>query len=610
MENNTAGYEAAAELFEMGNYDAAVAGFIDIFQSGNIQEQILEDLYNCFILPNEAEFRANYEDNQLGQTVTVPYEQLAIDFIPVTEEKFYLYDKIKKEFLGCMDLMQIYKAADVVTFDSLLIAEQWDLREILTITNSKRWNQIYIVLEACENYVMSFFKLPGIKNYLQNVRLFSTLAELEQYLRESTTAYLPKCFYAEDDSIYRDKMKSIHEARIQNLSKKSSQVFLSICIPSYNRGSIAVQTVRNLLKLEYDYEIQIVISNNGSTQDTEGYEEIKQIQDSRIKYFEFEEGQGYASNIRTVLELADGAYVIAASDEDMMELEQFPQFLDYVMAHLDAGIIVTSGIGVNFTEEEESGKPIGAESVIAAINRNYLTGITYNMTYVRKNRVFQRFDSMRGNLFLEYYAHCVLAAMTAEYSEVRYSSIKLWNAEIIEEYRKNQTSEAVKQMEQEETGILEYGTIESRLAQQNSAVEFIMQEIHMDMRGQLCLIADRMMKTYYLLENTYESHYDILSQKYRWIDICMILYKNNLSLLDTSMKWFKQNVGDSIVPVIDSVFLGFYKDNPAKDKILHKDDIQEKMICLMIDYCYNEGQSLAQMDITEFTKEIQTLLEK
>lgn len=94
--------------------------------------------------------------------------------------------------------------------------------------------------------------------------------------------------------------------------------------------------------------------------------------------------------------------------------------------------------------------------------------------------------------------------------------------------------------------------------------------------------------------------WDLRNGQCRWLDICMLLYRNNLSLLDTSMLWYKQNVSDTIIPVLDSVFKGFYKDNPAKDSLSPQDDIQEQILCLMIDYNYEQGQSLADMDIGKF----------
>lgn len=608
MEESAMKYEQAIELFEAGKYDAAVTAFVDIYQAGYMQEQILEDLYNCFIQPNEEEFRANYAASSLGAEYAVPYERLTLDFIPVTEEKYFIYDTTKQEFLGYIDFMQYYGLCNAPTFESLCIADEWDLRNVIDACNAMSWNQIYMVLENCEECFLSFLKLPGIGDYLQNINFFRTYADMERFFMHSTEAYLPKCFCVEDENWYRAGMNKLHEARICNKDKRSSRIFLSICVPSYNRGSIVLQTVRHLLELNYDYEIEIIVSNNGSIQDTEGYEELKRLPDSRLKYFEFEEGQGYASNVRKVLELAQGAYAIMTSDEDMMVLEEFPRFLTYIMEYPDAGIIFTSGIGRNFIDEPEKRMPKGCDALIAALNSNYLTGITYNMECLRRNRAIQRFDARRGNLFLEYYAHCVLAMMTTEQAEVRYSSIPLWNAEIMEEYKEEQKRKAGILSGQETSGLLEYGTIESRIEQQNTSIEFLLEEVHIDMGGMLRLIVDRLIKTYYLLGMVYDSHYDLMSQSYRWLDICMILYRNNLSLLDTSLLWYKQNAQDAIISMIDSVFMGFYKDNPAKGKLLLWDDIQEQILCIMIEYQYAQGQPLADMDIEKFTEKIIHLL--
>ncbi len=79
--------------------------------------------------------------------------------------------------------------------------------------------------------------------------------------------------------------------------------------------------MKRILQCPYDMEVEVVVSNNGSTKDTEGYQEISEMDDARIKYHEFSENQGYATNVIKVLEMAGGDYAVIASDEDFIILE-------------------------------------------------------------------------------------------------------------------------------------------------------------------------------------------------------------------------------------------------------------------------------------------------
>lgn len=83
-------YELALNLFEQCRYAEAVENFIESYQCGRMQEEIIQILYDCFITPNEAEFRKNYEENQKGLT-TMDYSAALIDFIPVSDTEYYLW---------------------------------------------------------------------------------------------------------------------------------------------------------------------------------------------------------------------------------------------------------------------------------------------------------------------------------------------------------------------------------------------------------------------------------------------------------------------------------------------------------------------------------------
>ena len=106
-------------------------------------------------------------------------------------------------------------------------------------------------------------------------------------------------------------------------------MLLSICIPTYNRGHLALKHVQEILNIE-SQDIELVVSNNGSQVKKECYEQIKNIQDSRLNYFEFNENQGFLINLCQVIKLSKGDFCMLLSDEDGIIAENLPLYLDKI----------------------------------------------------------------------------------------------------------------------------------------------------------------------------------------------------------------------------------------------------------------------------------------
>lgn len=583
-------YEDAVDLFETGDYDGAVVAFIELYEAGIMCETIIQDIYNCFIIPNREEFKNNFTKNNIELT-QLTYDELALDFIPVTEDKFYIVARKDKCFCGWIDLS---KEDNERHFESVCIAGMWDLRDLFPSMKMGGWRKYYVNLEGFESYFFSFLKLPEFtSDYLKDAVLFSDFQQMERYFKENCEAYMPHVFCTNEDKRYREMMRNIHNSRLQSKAAEKKHIFLSICIPSWNRGSILKKTVQNLLKLEYDAEIEIVISNNGSAQDQEGYYELKELADSRIKYFEFNENQGYATNVRKVLELAEGKFAILVSDEDMMLLENFPLLLDDLWNHLGMGIVTTTGFGPGFANKKIMNLKAGYETLSLALNLNYITGNVFNMEFVHKNNVLRRFDAMRGNRFLEYYAHCVLAALTCEGKEGRESGIFLWDSEML------QKQEKIEVLDKQPGGISEYATLNNRLEQQNSSIELLVNELKVEQGELIPLIMERMIKTYYVLSITYCNHVNDMLRKYHWIDICMILYKNNLELFEQKLKMIAKKQGLEIHSAMSAIFFRWYNRRTVMECLPEQERAGEEWLCTQVESEYKAGRELEEIDLEQ-----------
>lgn len=96
-----------------------------------------------------------------------------------------------------------------------------------------------------------------------------------------------------------------------------SQKLLSICIPTYNRGQILKETLDNIVlqALEFRDKVEICISNNCSTDDTEEIVmKLKEKYPDLIKYGKNEQNIGFDGNIIKVVGMAEGQFAWTFGD--------------------------------------------------------------------------------------------------------------------------------------------------------------------------------------------------------------------------------------------------------------------------------------------------------
>lgn len=588
-------YNLGIEAFESGCYEQAVIDLIQAYECGYEREQILESLYACFVSPNQNEFRNHYAENS-GEITQLSYEECALDFIPVSEQKFYIFDKVERRFLGAFELEEGEIQADREEFGSVLFADKWDIREMLPVLKAKKWSIVYLLLNEWEPWFASFLKLPGFAGkYLGNAVVLKNTGLMRAFFSECDEFYLPKNLVTPEPEKYQNIIREIHEKRISDMEAERKNVFLSICIPSYNRGTAALKNVRHLLQCPLDSEIEIVISNNGSTEDVEGYQEIQQIKDARISYHEFDENQGYASNVLKTLEMASGIYAMLASDEDMVILGNLGEYLTDIKANVSCGVFRTSGVGANFLRTTENViQRAGIEAVRDASNFNYITGITYNLKLAKEIGLFDFAAKLRGNLFLEFYTHIVLAMLIGKYADICEMKVVLWNAG-----KEEEPSQAV----------LKYMLPESRLTQQNSMMEIYHKGLQYDLTSFIQAFLERATKTWFLLELAYNAKFESYKELYTWEEVCFYAHKENMAYL----KEFPYELNDMGREMLERRLLDLFFRYLNSETIIRKypkDEWQEKRIFHQVIELEMEkyGRVLEELETdTIFTKVTQFL---
>ena len=94
--------------------------------------------------------------------------------------------------------------------------------------------------------------------------------------------------------------------------------FLSICIPTYNRGAFIGETLESIISQATD-EVEIVVSDNASQDDTRHIVESFRGRFPRITYFRWPENMGADRNFLKVVELAKGEYCWFMGSDDIAE---------------------------------------------------------------------------------------------------------------------------------------------------------------------------------------------------------------------------------------------------------------------------------------------------
>lgn len=553
-------FKEAIELFEAGEYDKSVQNLIGLYEHGYEKEQILNFLYQAFVEPNIEEFKKNYQ-TQADGLIDVEYEAAQLDFIPVSDQKFYIWYKEEQRFVGNIDLNVEAQIEDRQRdFQSLLIAQTCDIREMIPFLLNKQYNTVYIVLNKNKEIFASFLKLPKIREYfLENAIIFENTKIMQLFFEEYSEFYIPRSIIAKDSQEYVTFFKDLHKRRLLKKREKNN-VFLTIGIPSYNRGKILLENVKQLLNLEYDAEIEIVVSNNGSKIEADYYDQISKINDSRLVYTSFEANQGYASNVLNVMTHASGHFLVMCSDEDFLVLDKLSGFIQFLFENLQMAMSYTGGYGSNFENGTIQMYPAGIQAIECAVNSNYLTGLVFNNSIISKYKIIEKVQQNRGNLFVEYYVHSVIATIIAQYGDVWKNPICLWESK----YEKQSEEDGSK-------SLLSYMKYESRVEQMESAIKFMLNELKLNLEEQIQVVLERIVKTYYLLYLAYLYYWEESSKLKKWDNVCTELFIEAEQIIDKIVKGednkkIKKIVKDYFIMYLTKIIELDYKKNEQKNR--------------------------------------------
>lgn len=178
---------------------------------------------------------------------------------------------------------------------------------------------------------------------------------------------------------------------------------VSIVLCTYNGILYIDDQLNSILRQTYD-NIEVIISDDLSTDGT--FEKLKEYtgQDSRIKLFRNEKNLGYNQNFSKACGLATGSYIAIADQDDIWEHDKIEVLLSEISGYED--VVMVHCISAKF---ETAGKPklrnlkfmhsFNGNDIRQVFIRNPVSG--HNMLF--KRRLLEAALPFPGNIFYDWW---------------------------------------------------------------------------------------------------------------------------------------------------------------------------------------------------------------
>lgn len=111
-----------------------------------------------------------------------------------------------------------------------------------------------------------------------------------------------------------------------------SQPLVSFGIPTYNGAPKIEKTIQSILDQDYA-SMEIIVSDNCSTDRTQEIIERLQKTEPRISYIRHPENRGVYPNFKAARDQAQGKYFMWVSDDDFLEKGIVPKYVDFLESH-------------------------------------------------------------------------------------------------------------------------------------------------------------------------------------------------------------------------------------------------------------------------------------
>ena len=134
-----------------------------------------------------------------------------------------------------------------------------------------------------------------------------------------------------------------------------STPFFSVCIPAYNASKYIGECIKSVINQSFD-DYEVIIINDGSTDNTESIVGMYQTLDSRIKLYTQQNKGLFLSRVNALMK-ANGEFIIWLDSDDYLHMESMQTIYENIQKS-DADIVVFNNYNVYENGGVENSKPL------------------------------------------------------------------------------------------------------------------------------------------------------------------------------------------------------------------------------------------------------------
>jgi hypothetical protein len=292
----------------------------------------------------------------------------------------------------------------------------------------------------------------------------------------------------------------------------SSEILLTIAIPTYNRGKRALEALKTTLENRKKYGgenvIEVLVSDNASEKYPDALQEIEDIAEKNINvsFYRSENNKGYKGNIKKIIKLSKGKYCLIHSDEDTVRFPAVLWYIEFLLTHNDVSCMKgRTPFQYNYLEESYGKQGIDALNLFFQ-RGNYVSGIVYNRSIITDEFIDSLYEAFDGtnNIAFDYYPHLFIDTYALCNGGFASSNIIL-----IDEGEPEDTGDMT------ENEMFSFERPESRIAQGSGYIKQL-DYLEIDDKCKVFIFCKIILKTMYLLNMSKRKY---LAKGYIWDNI-------------------------------------------------------------------------------------------
>ena len=126
----------------------------------------------------------------------------------------------------------------------------------------------------------------------------------------------------------------------------SSNILLSICVPTFNRCAMLKQLIDSLEEQDFgDYQVELCVSDNASSDDTRNYLESLSLKKICVSLNFNVQNFGLERNMIKVMQMASGKYILAIGDDDCFMSNSISSIIEILK--LEQDLLILNGFNTN-----------------------------------------------------------------------------------------------------------------------------------------------------------------------------------------------------------------------------------------------------------------------